>query len=131
MNPQFLAAGLLAIAAAAIHGGAGEVLLLRNVSVAHLPSSRFGGPIATMVMIRVTWHVATLTFAVIGFGLMTCGFLGTGDSCRGIGVMAGSSFSGFFLLAIVMGLRGGMRLFGHKGPLAFLVVAALAWWGSF
>jgi hypothetical protein len=130
MTPQFLVAGPIALLAAAIHGGAGEVLVLRKVLAGELPSSRFGGAGATKVMIRVTWHIATLTFAVLGAGLVTCGFLGAGDGCRGIGVVAASSFTGFFVLTIGLALRGRMRLFAHKGPLAFLAVAGLAWWGT-
>jgi hypothetical protein len=31
---------------------------------------------------------------------------------------------------MVVALRERMRLFTHKGPLAFLAVALLAWWGT-
>jgi hypothetical protein len=127
---QFLAAGAIALLAAAIHGGAGEVLILRKLFSGELPSSRFGGPVATKVMIRVTWHVATLTFAVLGSALASCGFLGPGDGCRGIGVVAASSFTGFFALAVVVVLQRPRALIRHRGPLAFLAVAALAWWGT-
>jgi hypothetical protein len=128
--PQFLAAGALAMLGAAIHGGAGEVLVLRKLFSGELPPSRFGGPNATRVMIRVTWHVVTLTFAVFGSALATCGFLGPGDGCRGVGVVAATSFTGFLVLAVVVALHERMRLFAHKGPLAFLAIAVLAWWGS-
>jgi hypothetical protein len=115
---------------AAIHGGAGEVLVLRNLFAGQLPTSRFGGPLATKVMIRVTWHVVTITFAVLGSALATCGFLGPGDACRGIGLVAASSFTGFVAVSVAVVLqrpRSGIR---HRGPLIFLVVAALAWWGT-
>jgi hypothetical protein len=59
--PQFIVAGAIALLAAAIHGGAGEALVLRKLFAGELPSTRFGGPAATRVMIRVTWHIATLT----------------------------------------------------------------------
>jgi hypothetical protein len=130
VTPQFVAAGAIAVLAAAIHGGAGEVLILRGLFSGELPSSRFGGPGATRVMIRVTWHIVTLTFALLGSALAACGFLGPGDSCRGVGVVAASSFAGFFALAVVVAVQRPRMLICHPGPLAFLAVAALAWWGA-
>jgi hypothetical protein len=130
VTPQFLVAGALALVGAAIHGGAGEVLILRKLFSGELPSSRFGGPVATRAMIRVTWHVATLTFAVLGSALATCGFLGPGDGCRGIGVVAASSFTGFLALAVVVALQRPRGLIRHRGPVMFLAVAALSWWGT-
>ncbi|MGH2709737.1 MAG: hypothetical protein ACRDH9_00840 [Actinomycetota bacterium] len=130
MIPQFLAAGAIALLAAAIHGGVGEALVVRPLVAGELPSSRFGGPHATRAMIRVTWHIATLTFAVLGLALATCGFLGPGEGCRGIGFVAASSFTGFVVLAIVVVLQRPRRLVRHPGPLAFVAVAALAWWGT-
>lgn len=129
MIPQFLVAGALALTGAAIHGGAGEVIVLRPLFSGALPSSRFGGPSATRVMIRVTWHIVTLTFAAFGLALATCGFLGPGDGCRGIGVVAASSFTGFLALAVVVALQRPRAALRHPGPLMFLAVAALAWWG--
>jgi hypothetical protein len=130
VTPQFLVAGALALVGAAIHGGAGEVLILRKLFSGELPSSRFGGPVATRAMIRVTWHVATLTFAVLGSALATCGFLGPGDGCRGIGVVAASSFTGFLALAVVVALQRPRGRIRHRGPVMFLAVAALSWWGT-
>jgi hypothetical protein len=129
MIPQFLVAGALALVGAAVHGGAGEILVLRKLFSGPLPSSRFGGADATRVMIRVTWHVVTFTFATLGTGLATCGFLGPGEACRGIGLLAAISFTGFLGLAVAIVLqrpRSGIR---HRGPLVFLLVAGLAWWG--
>jgi len=130
VTPQFLVAGALALAGAAVHGGGGEVLVLRRLFSGELPSTRFGGPVATRVMIRVTWHIVTLTFVAFGSALATCGFLGAGDGCRGIGVVAASSFTGFLALAVVVALQRPRILFAHPGPLLFLTVAALAWWGT-
>lgn len=129
MIPQFLAAGALSLAGAAIHGGAGEVLVLRPLFSGELPSSRFGGPSATRAMIRVTWHIVTLTFAAFGLSLVTCGFLGPGEGCHGIGVVAASSFTGFLALAVAVVLQRPSAEIRHRGPLVFLAVAALTWWG--
>jgi hypothetical protein len=130
VTPQFLLAGALALVAAAIHGAAGEALVLRKLFSGELPSTPFGGPAATRVMIRFTWHAVTLTFAALGSALATCGFLGPGDGCRGIGVVAASSFTGFVALAVVVALQRPRMLLAHPGPLGFLAVAALAWWGT-
>jgi hypothetical protein len=129
VTPQFLVAGAVALVAAAIHGGAGEAKVLRMLFSGELPSTSFGGPTFTKAMIRVTWHVATVTFAVLGSALATCGFLGPGNGCGGIGVVAASAFTGFVVLTIPVILQRPSRLLGHPGPIAFLAVAALAWWG--
>jgi hypothetical protein len=128
--PQFLVAGTLALAAAAIHGGVGEVIVVRRLPLDQLPSTRFGGPPASMVMLRFSWHAVTLTFAVLGVALVTCGFLGPGNGCRGIGIVAASTFTAFVLLTPAVLLHRPRTFIRHPGPLAFLAVAALAWWGS-
>lgn len=130
MIVQFLIAGVLGLAAAAIHGGLGEVLVVRKVFAGELPSSRFGGPAATQMMIRVTWHIVTLTFAVLGAALATCGVVGPGEACRGVGFVAASSFTGFVGVAAVVSAQHPRGTIRHRGPLIFLIVAALAWWGT-
>ena len=42
MNGQLIAAGFLAVLAAAIHGGAGEVLVVRRLSPETLAGTAFG-----------------------------------------------------------------------------------------
>lgn len=130
MTPQFLVAGALSLLAAVVHGGAGEALIVRRLPFGQLPSTPFGGPAATKVMIRFTWHAITLTFAVMGTALATCGVLGPGDSCRGIGITAASVFTTFVLLTAVVLLQRPRTFLPHPGPLAFLAIAALAWWGT-
>ena len=66
MNVQLIAAGSLAVLAAAIHGGAGEVLVVRRLSPETLSASAFGGPRMTRAMIHVTWHVTTIAFLAVG-----------------------------------------------------------------
>ncbi|MEA2435744.1 MAG: hypothetical protein QOF65_300, partial [Thermoleophilaceae bacterium] len=56
MNVPLVIAGSLAIVAAGVHGGAGEVLVIRKLSTETLAGSRFGGPRMTKTMIHVTWH---------------------------------------------------------------------------
>lgn len=129
MNVQFLVAGSLAMVAAAIHGGGGEVIVLRRVFAGELPSTRFGGPAGTRIMIRVTWHIATLTFLALGAALTSCG-ISPADGCDLIGGASAISFTGFFGVALVVGLEHPRMLFRHLGPLAFLVIAGLSWSGA-
>lgn len=44
MNAPLLGAGALAVVGAGTHGVAGEILVVRRLSPAMLPSSPFGGP---------------------------------------------------------------------------------------
>jgi hypothetical protein len=87
VNLPLLVAGSLALVGAAVHGGAGERLVLRELFSAPLPSTPFGGQSATRAMIRVTWHIVTVTFIAFGSSLEACGSLGTGDPCRGVGIV--------------------------------------------
>ncbi len=129
MNLPFLVAGALGLVGAAVHGGAGERLVLRKLFAGPLPSTPFGGHAATKAMIRGTWHIVTLTFVAFGSALEACGALGAGDACRGIGLVAASSFTAYLALAVALILQRPGKLFFHPGPIMFLIVAALTWWG--
>ena len=50
MNVPLIVAGSLALDGAALHGGAGELLVLRKLAPGMLPSTRFGGPRMTKAM---------------------------------------------------------------------------------
>lgn len=129
MSPAFLVAGLTAVVGAAIHGGAGHLLIVRKLPE-DLPSTRFGGPSSTRMMLWFSWHAVTLTFLALGSALAVCGVLGPGDACRGVGVLGATTFSGFVALAVGPVLRRPRSLLTHPGPLVFLVVSGLAWWGT-
>jgi hypothetical protein len=62
VNFPLIVAGSLAILGAAIHGVAGEVLVVRRLSPGMLPSSHFGGARTTKTMIHVTWHMTTIAW---------------------------------------------------------------------
>jgi len=131
VNVPLIAAGSLAILGAAIHGVGGEVLVVRKLSPGMLPSSRFGGPRATMSMIHVTWHMTTVAFLTVGFALLLSGSVLDGDTARGIALVAASASTGF--AALVVGLGGAYSprsLFRHPGPAVLTLTAALAWWGA-
>ena len=133
MNVPLIVAGSLAILGAAIHGVAGELLVVRKLSPAMLPSSRFGGPRATKTMIHVTWHMTTIGFLTVGSALVLSGSVLHGDSARGLGLLAAAASTGFAVLAVGLGAayaRSPRSLFGHPGPVLLTATAALAWWGA-
>jgi len=132
MNVPLIVAGSLAILGAAIHGVGGEVLVVRQLSPGMLPSSRFGGPRTTKLMIHTTWHLTTIAFLTVGLALLLSGSVLHGDTARGIGLVGAGASTGFAALAVGLGAaytRSPRFLFRHPGPAALTVTAALAWWG--
>ena len=133
MSVQLIVAGSLALVGAAIHGVAGEALVVRKLSPKVLPSSRFGGPGMTRAMIHVTWHLTTIAFLSVAVALLLSGSVLDGDAARGIGLLAAGMSTGF--AAVVVGLgaagtRSPRSLFRHPAPAVLTVTAALAWWGA-
>ena len=129
MNVPLIAAGSLAILGAALHGVGGEVLVVRKLSPAMLPPSRFGGPRATKTMIHVTWHMTTIAFLSVGSALLLAGSALHGDAAQAIAVLAAGAFTGFAALAVGMG-SSPRSLFRHPAPAVLTATAALAWWGA-
>jgi hypothetical protein len=130
VNVELLVAGSLALIASAIHGVAGEVLVVRRLSPRVLPSSRFGGPGMTKAMIRVTWHITTIAFLTVGSALVLSGSVLHGDTARGIGLVAAGASTGFAAVAMGGALVLGPRsLLLHPGPVVLTAVAVLAWSG--
>jgi hypothetical protein len=133
MNGQLIAAGFLAVLAATIHGGAGELLVMRRLSPETLAGTTFGGPRMTWAMIHVTWHVTTIAFLAVGIALLLSGSVLEGDAARGVGLVAAGTSTGFAVVAVGVGAAGTRTprsLLRHPGPVALTVVAALAWWGA-
>ncbi len=133
VNVPLIVAGSLGILGAAIHGGAGEVLVVRKLSPGTLPSTSFGGPQMTKTMIHVTWHLTTIAFLTVGSALLLSGSVLHGDAARGIALVAAAASTGF--AAIALGLGAAYRqfpraLFRHPGPAVLTATAALAWWGA-
>jgi hypothetical protein len=130
-------AGALSLLGAAIHGGAGEVLVVRKLSTAALPSSPFGGPGMTKSMIRVSWHLTTMAFVAVGTAFVLSGSVLDGDAAHGIGLLATATSTGFAALVLGTGAvqasrsiaKRDWRLVLHPAPGLFIAVVVLAWTG--
>jgi hypothetical protein len=132
VNAPLIIAGCLAILGAAFHGVGGEALVVRKLSPNVLPSSAFGGPRTTKLMIHVTWHLTTIAFLTVGSALILSGSVLHGDTARAIGFVAAGASTGFAAIAVVLTAaytRSPRSLFSHPGPAALAATAALAWWG--
>ncbi len=131
MNVPLIVAGSLAVLGASIHGIAGELLVVRKLSVQMLPSSRFGSAGMTKTMIHVAWHMTTIAFLTVGSALIVSGALLHGDTAKGIGVVAAAASTGFAAVALGLGAAHTPRaLFRHPAPVVLTATAALAWWGA-
>jgi hypothetical protein len=129
MNVPLLVAGSLAVLAAAVHGLGGEVLVVRRLSRNGLPSTRFGGPEMTRLMIKVTWHITTIAFFAVGATLLLAGSILEGDTARGAGLVAAWASTGFGAIAVGAVLGRPRALLRHQGPVALAAIPVLAWWG--
>lgn len=133
VNAPLIVAGSLAVLGAAIHGGGGEVLVVRKLSPGMLPPSRFGGPRMTKAMIHATWHMTTVAFLTVGVALLLSGSVVHGDTARGLALVAAGAATGFAAVAVGLGAvyqRSPRALFRHPGPAVLTATAALAWWGA-
>jgi hypothetical protein len=132
MNFPLIAAGLLALLAAAVHGVAGERLVVSKLAPSTLPTSRFGGPRATRSMIQVTWHITTIAFFTVGAALLVAGAALDGDAARAVALVAAAAATGF--AAVTVGIGGAGRppraLLAHPAPAVLTATAVLAWVGA-
>jgi hypothetical protein len=132
VNVPLIVAGVIALLGAAIHGGAGEVLVVRKLSPAMLPASRFGGPRTTKTMIHVTWHLTTVAFLTVGFALLLSGSVVDGDTARGVGLVAAGAATGLAVVTVGLGAayaQSPRSLLRHPAGALLIATAALAWWG--
>jgi hypothetical protein len=133
VNVSLIVAGCLAVLGAAVHGVGGEILVVRKLSLAMLPSTRFGGPVMTKAMIHVTWHLTTVAFLTAGAALLLSGAVLEGETARGIALVAAGACTGFAAIALALGAaytRSPRSLIRHPGPAVLTATAVLAWWGA-
>ncbi len=130
MNVSLVVAGSMALVGAAIHGIAGEVVVVRKLSPEVLPPSPFGGPGMTKAMIQAAWHLTTVAFVTTGCALVAAGAIVQGETARGMAVVGAAAASGFAAVVVVGALAGARRaVFSHPAPILLTAVAVLAWWG--
>ena len=129
MNVPLLVAGSIAMVAAAVHGGAGEVLVVRRLSPGGLPPSPFGGPGTTKAMIRATWHMTTIGFLTVGIALVLSGSVLHGDVARGTGLVGAGAATGFAAIAVGGAWHAPRSLIRHPALVLLTAVAVLAWAG--
>jgi hypothetical protein len=133
VNAPLIAAGSVAVLGAAIHGAAGETLVVRKLAPAMLPPSRFGGPRTTKAMIHTTWHMTTVGFLTVGSALLLAGTVLDGETARAIGLLAAGASTGYAALALGMGAaytKSPRSVFRHPAPAVLTATAALAWLGA-
>ena len=133
MNGPLVLAGVLALLGAAVHGGVGQVYVVRSLVATGLPPTRLGGPRMTAAMVQVSWHIVTAAFAGLGVALILAGTALDGDSAEAVAVTGACAATAFAAVMLVLGVTtsGSTRsLIRHPGPLAFALTAALAWWGA-
>ena len=132
VNVVLIVAGSFALLGAAIHGIAGDLLVVRKLSLQTLPPTRFGSSRMTKAMIHVTWHITTIAFLTVGALLVLSGAGVDADAARWMSLVGACAATGFAAVALVLGgsaasPRAGFR---HPGPAVLTLTAALAWWGA-
>jgi hypothetical protein len=129
VNLPLLVAGALALVGAAIHGVVGDRVVVRRLSPGVLPSTSFGGPMTTKMMIRATWHMTTIAFLTVGSALLLAGSVLYGDFARGAGFVAACAATGFAAIVVGGVIADPRLLFRHPAPIVLTGVAVLAWLG--
>ena len=133
VNFPLVTAGLLALVGTGIHGGAGEVLVVRKLSPGSLPPTALGGARMTKAMIHVSWHMATVGLLTAAAALLLSGAVLHGDTARAVGIVAAAACTGFAVIALVLGavyMRSARSVLGHPGPPILVGITVLAWWGA-
>jgi hypothetical protein len=128
-----IAAGFLGVLAAAVHGIAGEILVVRKLSLDRLAPSPFGGARMTKAMIHVTWHITTFAFLSAGVALLLAGAVLDGDAAKALAILGATIFTAAAALAAGLGgaHTGSPRnLMRHPGPAILTATAVLAWLGA-
>ncbi|MDP8955852.1 MAG: hypothetical protein M3N24_02695 [Actinomycetota bacterium] len=142
MNVPLVVAGTLALLGAAIHGIAGDLVVVRRLSPGKLPSSPFGGPTMTRAMIRVAWHMATVALLTVGSALLVSGAFVHGETSRAIALVGAAASTGIAVVVVPVAFNQArrslaeratnpreLRMFLHPGPAILIAIPLLAWVG--
>lgn len=132
MNIPLVIAGGMALVTASIHGIVGDAVLVRKIKIEALPTTPFGGPAQSKALIRVSWHLLTLTFVILAVALFVSGIWDTSDFAPGVAYLAGAMYTGFAVTTVGVTLvRSGARgLVAHPAQFVFVTVCAMIWWGA-
>lgn len=133
MDAALIVAGSLALAASAIHAVAGEIFLIRKLSLEALPTSPFGDRSMTKAVVHVCWHMTTVALIMVGVALVLSGTALEGDAARSMSRLAAAALTGFWALALSLGAyytRSARFVLLHPAPIMFTLAVALAWWGA-
>ena len=106
---------------------------MRRVSPEFLPPQGPGGQRQTKMEIHINWQWASITFLVLGVGLLLSGSVLDGDSARALGLFAAATVTCFAVLAAGLAaayMRSPRSVLLHGAPAALTAVAVLAWWGA-
>ena len=128
MDLPLIIAGSIAVVSAALHVAGGEALM-RRVSPEVLPRQGPGGQRQTKMEIHINWQLVTITFLVLGVGLLLSGSVLDGDSARALALFAAATVTCFAVLAAGL-VAAYSSVLLHGAPAALTAVAALAWWGA-
>src|SRR5258708_17150538 len=100
MNIPLVIASAIALVTASIHGIVGDAALVRKIKIDALPSTPFGGPAGSRVLIRVTWHLLTLVFVILAVALFVSGIRDTSNFAPGVAYLAGAMYTGFAVITV-------------------------------
>jgi hypothetical protein len=129
VEAPLIAAGVLGLVAAAVHGAGGHALVVRRLAPEQLPPTRFGGPRMTLRMIQASWHLATVGFLTGAAGLLLAGTVLDGAAAEAAALVAAGGVTGFAAVTIVA--AGNIHaLTRHPAAVLLTTIAALAWWGA-
>jgi hypothetical protein len=128
-----IVAGSLALLAAAVHGIAGHLLVLRKLTADRLAPTPFGGARMTRAMIGVSWHLATVAFLAAGCSMVAAGALLDGDAARATAVAGASQVTACATVIVGLGAaltRSPRFALRHPAPVLVTLTAVLAWIGA-
>ena len=131
-DAPLLLGGAISVLAAAVHGGAGEMLVVSRLRPEALPSTVFGGSGLSKTMIRVSWHIATAALLIVGVALVLAGTALDPAAARPVARLAAVEATAIAAIALAFGFYAAplRTIYRHPGPILLTSVAVLAWWGA-
>ena len=131
MNWTLVAAGAVMLVGTVVHFVFGDEALRKIVRL-ELPANRFGGPADTKVALRISWHLGTIAFAVLGAWLLATGLQPDAAFALGVTYFSGTLLSCYALIAVTarIYMYGLASFYKNPGPIILGTASILVWWGS-